>query len=478
MPKRKPIDDDTISLAVIDGEPEEEAAGGRRPAPAAGVAQPPAMVVRRARLEELHPDPANARLHDEENLDDIRNSLLEFGQVELLVVQKGTGKVIGGNGRLTVMREMGWTEVDIAEVDANDVRAAALAIALNRSAEKAKWDDVVLARTLKALQSENFDIGKVGFDDDELDAILERAAEALGGPLDERPEGHPADEPAPIDQVEALQAKWQVQPGDLWVIPASRAGQEHRILCGDSTKAGDVARVLDGEPFALLLTDPPYGVSYLRGQFNGCTGGGKVPRTIVGDDRKLEEQRAFVSAVLRTLQPFAAGPAPIYMFSASMVEGCFSMFGMLDAGAHVQSQLVWVKNNFVMGRADHHWKHELCWYGWFEGKNHAWYGGRDKATVLECKRLPATLHPNEKPVVLLEPMLANSSREGDVVLDAFSGSGATLVACETTGRQARVLEIDPKFVALALERATSLGLEPYRAEAGPGAAEEAPAGEG
>ena len=191
------------------------------------------------KLSELHEDPANARLHPDENLADIRASLKEFGQVEPIVVQKSTGKVVGGNGRLKVMRQLGWEECDVAYVDMSDMKATALGIALNRAGERAEWDTKVLAQLMEGLEGLN----------DELEKSLQELEKECK--IDEEPAGDADAEPQ-VDKAAELQKKWQTAQGQLWLIG------EHRLLCGDSTKREDVERVMGGEVAGLCFTSPPY----------------------------------------------------------------------------------------------------------------------------------------------------------------------------------------------------------------------------
>jgi DNA modification methylase len=238
------------------------------------------------------------------------------------------------------------------------------------------------------------------------------------------------------------------------------------VLCGDSTNADHVARLMDNRTASLVLTDPPYGVGFARGAFitdSSRDYSGKQ-NSIKGDTRKGEEQRQFVCEFLVTLAPHVSSAASVYMFSAPLAEGCNSYFGMIDAGIHVQSQLVWNKNNLVLGQADYHWKHEICWYGWYEGSPHHWYGERDKTTVLDFARVQATEHPNEKPVPLLVHLIENSSKSGEIVAEPFGGSGSTIVACESQARSCFTMELDPACVASILERLSGLGLEPSLVE--------------
>jgi hypothetical protein len=223
------------------------------------------LTIVRVPIDRLHADPANANTHDERNLRTIRDSLREFGQVEPLVVQKGTGRVIGGNGRLEVMRDEGVHEVDVVEFEGSEVQARALAIALNRTAKTSVFDDTILAEQLRALQSEDFPIAGAGFTDAEVDALLQSLGdEALGG------NGEVAqDEPPPLDKAAELQEKWGTVVGQLWVVPSlTTPGRSHRILCGDCTKPEDVERLMDGAKVQGAFTSPPY-AEQRKSQYGG-----------------------------------------------------------------------------------------------------------------------------------------------------------------------------------------------------------------
>lgn len=408
----------------------------------------------------IHFDPANVRRHPERNLDVIKASLARFGQQTPIVVDS-KGVVRKGNGTLAAAKALGWESILAVKTDLSGVEATAYAIADNRTAELAEWDGSGLAETLRALQSEEDEglFEAAGFSDDELDRLCEGLGDAMveAGEL-------PDDDEAPIDQAEELLAKWKVTPGQLWIVPsATVGGGEHRLLCGDSTKADDVARVMAEKKASMIVTDPPYGVDFVRGQYisdPGRKAKATAPASIVGDDRKGDRQREFVQAVFETARPHVEPGTSVYMFSVCLTEGCCSYFGLMDAGVKVQSQLIWNKNVHCLGQADYHWKHEVCWYGWFDNGPHRWFGERNKVTVIDYPRVASTLHPNEKPVGLVGGMLLNSSSEGDLVYEPFGGSGTCFAAAEKSGRVCFGNEIDPKFCSVILERLALLGLEP------------------
>jgi len=203
----------------------------------------PRIQTRRVRLTDLHADPANARRHPDENMAAITASLQRFGQAEPLVVQRDSGRVIGGNGRLAAMRELGWTECDVVELEVDDLQATALGIALNRTAESAEWDEETLARLLQELREEDA-LDGVGCTEEDIDALLDE--------LGDDEQTNEIDDPGPEEPPEEPVSR----PGDLWILG------DHRLLCGDSTKAEDLERLMDGETAALLASDPPYCVKY------------------------------------------------------------------------------------------------------------------------------------------------------------------------------------------------------------------------
>jgi site-specific DNA-methyltransferase (adenine-specific) len=376
------------------------------------------LTVRTARLTDLHPDPANARKHDDRNLGAIDASLRTFGQVEPLVVQKSSGKVIGGNGRLEVMRRAGVSECEIVEVDVDDVQATALAIALNRTAELAAWDDTTLARLLESLPDEAF--AATGFAEGDLKDLLNRLAPGTAE-QDEVPEPLP-------DAVS--------RSGDLWLLG------EHRLLCGDSTKRDDVERVMAGERADLCLTDPPFGVEYV----------GKTSDALVIQNDDAEGLQSLLEGSLGLALEVSRPGAVWYVAAPAGPQ--FAVFANVLTALGVWRQtLVWVKDSMVLGRSDYHYKHEALFYGWAPGAAHREPPDRTRTTVLEFDRPKASReHPTMKPVALWSELMANSTARGDLVYEPFSGSGTTIVTAEQLGRRCRAIELEPRYVDVAVRR--------------------------
>lgn len=369
-------------------------------------------------IDSLTLDPANARAHDEKNLSAIEASLSRFGQRLPIVVQKQGLIVRAGNGRVMAARALGWTHIAAVVVDESEVEATAFAIADNRSGELAAWDDEALAKLLQSLPEDAF--AATGFSTEDLSELLDKLT----------PKVVSEDEPPPAPEAPIT------RPGDLWVLG------EHRLLCGDSTDGDDVARVMQGEHAALVLTDPPYGVEYVGKTSDALT--------IENDGHEgLEDLlRASLALALDHTRPGAV------WYVAAPAGPHFAAFATVLSELGVWRQtLAWVKDSMVLGHSDYHYKHEAIFYGWSPGASHRPPPDRTKTSVLEFDRPKASReHPTMKPLALWAELVGNSTGAGDVVYEPFSGSGTTIVACEQLGRAARAIELDPRYVDVAVLR--------------------------
>ncbi len=382
----------------------------------------PRLALRRARLSELHADPANARTHDEKNLSAIADSLRAFGQVEPLVVQKSTGKVIGGNGRLEVLRRAGETEVDIVEVDVSDAQATALGIALNRTSELGAWDDSTLAKLLESLPDDAF--AATGFSDEDLGELLDRLAPAEVTEDD-------APEP-PADPV--------TRPGDVWLLG------EHRVLCGDSTRPESARMLLGTERAAMCFTDPPWNVAI---------GTDSNPRHrqregLRNDDLSPERFEAFLGGFVTALLPVLDGDLYCVLGASEWptLDRC-----LRGHGFPWSATVIWVKDVFVLGRSKYHRRYEPLWYGWHGQGASSYCAGRDQDDVWEIPRpRRSEEHPTMKPVALPARAIGHSSKRGQVVYDPFLGAGSTLMACAQLGRRCHGIELEPRFVDVCVLR--------------------------
>ena len=403
------------------------------------------LSIRRVPLSDLHLDPSNARAHGDVNMDAIRASLSRFGQAEPLVVQSGTGRVIGGNGRLAAMRQMGWTECDVVEVDLDDLQATALGIALNRTAELADWDTQVLSRLLGELKDlESLD--GVGFSEDDVDSLLAELDEGLVEELEDPGTQEPPEQPV-------------TQRGDLWILG------DHRILCGDSTSREDMARLMDGQVAHLLATDPPYLVDY-DGTNHPAEHHKQAGRekTVTGNEIgnkhwdayiDPESSVSFFSGFLKTCLPHTVDGVPIYQWHATRRQGLVEQ-AWEELGLLVHQTIVWAKSRGVLTRSHFLWKHEPCFYGWVKGN----MPPKDRrpppseTTIWEIDQAGENdgIHPTQKPRDIFRWPIEWHTRRGEVVLEPFSGSGTQIIAAEELGRRCFAMELSPGFVDAAVVR--------------------------
>ena len=401
--------------------------------------RPPGMDLVRLAIGDIHADPGNVRLHPEENLASIRASLAAFGQQKPIVVDSNN-VVRAGNGTLEAARVLGWTHLWCVRSELSDARLVQYAIADNRTAEKAKWDDPALAKTLRALESDPaFQLVDVGFSAEEVDALIQSMGDqALAGGSSGGGGGNSAADPgAQVDRAAELQRKWKTKRGQLWVIPSIGAeGREHRLLCGDSTNAENVARVMDGEKAVLMNTDPPYGVNYVSNAQSKDQGGRY--EEIENDDLDGAELQQFLENCIRAAATHLVDNAAFYLWHPMLTQGTF--FAAAAADILIHRQIIWVKPQFVFGRGDYHWRHELAFYGWRSGHRPAFYGERNQDTIWEMGRENDKVHPTQKPVELFTRPMSNHSRPGELVYEPFSGSGSQFVAAEQLGRLCYGLE--------------------------------------
>lgn len=393
------------------------------------------LAVRRVPLDALHLDPANARAHGPGNMEAIKASLSRFGQAEPLVVQAGTGRVIGGNGRLAAMRNLAWTECDIVELPLDDLQATALGIALNRTAELAEWDEPALGAILAELREQDA-LDGVGFDVPDIDDLLASLADDTPKDLDD---------PGPPEPVEAVS-----QRGDLWHLG------NHRILCGDSTSADDMARLLGDDTPTLMATDPPYCVEY-DGTHRPVHNGKKSGKDWSHLYREVEitDFGDFLDKVLTATLPALAKRSPVYVWHAHLQQhvlaAMFEKHGLL-----LHQILVWVKPTGVFGHSYYRWRHEPCAFGWKRGSMPQ-HGTGKLDTVWEVdwegrQRVVGNSHPTQKPTRLFEIPMELHTRTGDVVLEPFSGSGSQIITAEKLSRRCRAMELQPVFVDVAIRR--------------------------
>jgi DNA modification methylase len=407
------------------------------------------LVIEQVAIDLLKPDPANARNISRSELDALTRSIREFGFVEPLLARRLDAVVIGGHQRLRAARRLGLKVVPVIWLDLSQEEARLLGLALNRIG--GEFDEPLLARLLADLKDvPGVDLTRSGFGEDEIEDLL-RGPEVQE--RRERPEAFDLDMALGKAKREPL-----TKPGDVWVLG------HHRVLCGDATKAEDVARVLAGAPSAMAFTDPPYNVDY--GNHGGHQPGARR-RSMANDALDPSAWEAFVRAWARVLVASVDGALYVCM---STKEWPLVSRLLAEEGGHWSDTIIWVKDRFVLGRADYQRAYEPIWFGWREGASHFWCGDRDQSDVWQIARpSQAPLGPVMKPLELVERSIENSSRPGELVLDVFLGSGTTLIAAERTGRVCAAIELDPHFVDVAVARWEAFtGVGAVKAEPGVG----------
>ena len=375
----------------------------------------------------LLPYARNARTHSEEQVAQIAASIAEFGFTNPILAG-ADGVIVAGHGRLAAAHKLGLALVPVVVLEhLSPTQRRALVIADNRIAENAGWDEAMLRIELVTLQDDDFDVSLTGFDADALAELL--ADEDGNGDGETDDDAVPEITETPISR-----------PGDVWLLHG------HRLLCGDSTKTECFEQLLQGEQVDMVFTDPPYNVNYANTAKDKMRG---TNRAILNDN--LGD--GFYDFLLAALTPTIANcRGGIYVaMSSSELDVLQSAFR--EAGGKWSTFVIWAKNTFTLGRSDYQRQYEPILYGWPEGATRHWCGDRDQSDVWQIKKPHKNdLHPTMKPVELVERAIRNSSRPGNLVLDPFGGSGTTLIAAEKSGRLARLIELDPKYVDVIVRR--------------------------
>lgn len=380
------------------------------------------MQIQEVAVEALIPYAKNSRTHSDAQVAQIAASIKEFGWTNPILVD-GTKGIIAGHGRLMAARKLGLVKVPVIELkDMTESQKKAYVIADNQLAMNAGWDIDLLKIEVADLNEDGFDLELLGFDNKMLDSLLE--PEVKDGLTDE-------------DAVPEVPKDPKTKLGDVYILG------EHRLMCGDSTNI-EAVETLSGGLVDILVTDPPYNVNY-----EGAT---KDKLKIMNDSMDDETFRQFLRDAFVAADAVMKQGAVYYIWHADS-EGYNFRGACRDAGWKVRQTLIWAKDSMVMGRQDYHWKHEPCLYGWKDGAAHLWAADRKQTTIIECKKPRVNdIHPTMKPVELMEYQILNNTKGQDIVLDLFGGSGSTLIACEKTGRRARLMELDPKYCDVIVKR--------------------------
>jgi DNA modification methylase len=412
-------------------------------------------------IDSVIPYARNPRKHAA-GIDKVAASICEFGFRQPIVVD-GQNVIVVGHARYEAARRIGLPEVPIHRATTlTDSQIKAYRIADNRTQQESAWDDALLSLEMQELEHECYDLSHTAFDVSEIDALLKQDGFEDDALLDEVP--IPSHNPI-------------TKTGDIWQLG------NHRLVCGDSRCEESYRLLLGAGKADMIYTDPPYNVNY-----QGKAG------TIANDAMSASAFLSFLQDVFLQLHAHVKAGGGVYIsYSEKETESFYR--ALREAGFKQSSCLIWVKNNLVLGRGDYHCQHEPIWYGWKEGVKHIWHGGRNKTTIAEAgnivplsyidensyvlqwsdlniiirgenlsieavesgvihhdKPQSSDLHPTMKPVGLVERFIKNSSARGDIVLDVFGGSGSTLIACERLNRCARLIEIDPPYCDVIVER--------------------------
>ena len=387
----------------------------------------PADKVERWPLERLVPYAKNSRTHSEEQVAQIAASIREWGWTTPILVDEA-GSIIAGHGRLQAARRLQMTEVPVVVASGwSEAQKRAYVIADNKLALNAGWDNELLSLELGELGDLGFDLDLVGFTDEEIAALM--PAEVTEGLTDEDdvPE-------APVDPV--------TKPGDVWALG------DHRLMCGDSTSI-DAVDALMPEMADMVFTDPPYLMDFTGGiHADGSKSFNAKHGRIANDKMSEQEGDDFLDAINTIIASKVRGAFYITFYRLGIDKYYASMN---RTGLQCRSLIIWDKGNHTLSNSDYMSMYEPMFYGWVQ--DHTFYGGNNGMDIWRVERTKKNdLHPTMKPVALVEKALTDGSKAKDVVLDLFGGSGTTLIACEKTGRTARLMELDAKYCDVIVKR--------------------------
>ena len=363
-------------------------------------------------VEKLLPYARNSRTHSDAQVAQIAASIREFGFTNPVLIGNDDD-IVAGHGRLLAARKLGMDSVPCIRVGhLTETQKRAYVIADNKLALNAGWNDELLTLELKELDDLGFDIELTGFTADEFKAMM--PVEQTEGLTDE-------------DEVPQAQETPVTVSGDIWMMG------KHRLMCGDSTSVDAVDQLMNDHKADMVFTDPPYGVDY---------------KGIKNDDRNGLEKllRAAFGNYLATSKSGAA----CYVFHSDKCADIFHQ--VFREFFHFSSMIIWAKNSLTLSRTDYQSQHEPCLYGWMKNGTHSFFGDRKQVSVWRFDKERVEGHTTPKPVVLIERALQNSSKGDDIISDFFGGSGSTLIACEKTSRQARLMELDPRYCDVIVRR--------------------------
>lgn len=378
-------------------------------------------------IESLRRFPANSRTHSDDQIQQIIASIKEFGFTNPLLIDEDN-IIIAGHGRLEAAARSNMEYVPCIVLEGlSDAQKIAYVIADNKLALNAGWDLDILRTQFDLLKEHDYSLELTGFGLDELCDLFP----------DELPEAFCGEDDCPDLPVEPI-----TKLGDVWLLG------NHRLMCGDSTNADNVAVLMNNQSPNTMITDPPYGVKYEANWRSEAKGSKKTEReensSLINDDRAdwYDAYSLFAGSV-------------VYIWHASAFTDVV-MDGLRRAGFDIKQQIIWNKNVHALSRSDYHWKHEPCWYAIKQGCDRNWKGGRTQMTVWDVASIASskdkTAHPTQKPVELFERSINHHTNQGEYVYDPFGGSGTLMVACEKTNRRALMMELDPKYCDVIIKR--------------------------
>ena len=379
------------------------------------------MKIEIADISSIKPYENNPRKLSEKAIETVAMSLKEYGFRQPIVVDKDRIIVVG-HTRFRASKKLGFKEVPITIADnLTPEQINAYRIADNRTSEESEWDSELLKMELKELDLKDFDLELTGFNEDQLNSLLFEEEEGLTdeNAVPELPE-------EPISKL-----------GDIWKMG------NHKLICGDSTILTTLEKIFGDSKADLLMTDPPYNVDY-----ESKSTGMKIQNDNKSDDDFLQ----FLTDAFNNAAINLKLGCSFYIFHSDWFGLEFRQ-SIKNSDLELKQNLIWQKNALVMGRQDYQWQHEPCLYGWKRGSSHSWYSDRKQTTIIKFdKPTKSKLHPTMKPVGLIEYLIKNSSKQEDIILDPFLGSGTTLMACEKQSRICYGVELDPKYCDVIVKR--------------------------
>jgi DNA modification methylase len=402
-------------------------------------------------IDSLIPYARNSRTHSDAQVAQIAASMREFGFTNPVLIDN-EGGIIAGHGRVMAARQLGMNEVPCIRLGhLTEAQRRLYVIADNKLGLNAGWDDNLLALELRELMDAGHDVGLTGFELADIDQLL--------AGLDATPEGNT--DPDAMPPVETVAVS---KLGDVWQLG------KHRIMCGDSTSAADVALLMNGEKAKLMNTDPPYGVAYDNAErpnpgvakprvAKPRVAKPRVAKPRVANDELTDgaEMQAFLERMLQAAAHVMDEHAAYYFWHPMLTQGTYVAAAAAAAGILIHRQIIWVKPVLLLGRGDYHWKHELCFYGWKQGNRPPFYGPRNQHTIWEVGNVTHAErkefnHATPKPVELFTRPMDNHLKAGEVCYEPFSGSGPQIIAAEQFGAKCFAMELHPQHVDVAIRR--------------------------